>query len=136
MAVTISPAMVRDVIDTRLTDAEIEGCIPTAIALYRNNLEGSSVPIAEDLETEIKRYLAAHYVSIKDRATKAAREELGEAEIEHAKNAGSSKTGLMSTEWGQTAVELDPTGQLGQLGRVPVDLSSLHDPYNVYGVSL
>lgn len=115
---TVSPAMVREVISTTLTDVEIEGNIASALVLYRNNLESKG--LAEDLQVEIKRYLAAHYVSLRDITTRVQEEKIGDASATYVDAGnGASKEGLKSTSWGQTAISFDPTGVLSRLGSVP-----------------
>jgi hypothetical protein len=112
----INPTLVKEVIQTRLTDDEIESDIASALVMYRNFLGGSSIP--SDLQVEIERYLAAHFVSLKDASTRVDSEKIGDAAVEYSK-LGKEGTGLKSTRWGQTAIDFDPTGILGRLGNIP-----------------
>jgi hypothetical protein len=118
MGTDVNPAMVREVIKTVLTDTEIEGNIASALVLFRNNLDGKG--LSEDLQVEIKRYLAAHYVSLKDSSTRVQEEKMGDASASYVSAGnGETKEGLKSTSWGQTAISFDPTGILSSLGSVP-----------------
>lgn len=113
--VTINPKLVRDVINTHLTDEDIEGEISSALVLYRNYL--GSKGLANDLQIEIKRYIAAHFVSLKDPTTRIDEEKIGDASVKYSKiGHDETYTGLMSTRWGQAAILFDPTGILKHLG--------------------
>lgn len=115
--------MVREVIETRLSDKDLEGSIQTAIALYNSvfvvGLQTGHI-IPSEAEIEIKRYLAAHFVSIKDNSTRVVKEKIGDASVEYGEDIPDK--GLLylnSTKWGQTAILFDPTGKLGKLGKIP-----------------
>ena len=115
---TVSPSMVREVIKTTQTDTEMDGNIATALVMYRANLAGKG--LSEDVEVEIKRYLAAHFVSLRDESTRVEKEKIGDAEASYvAAGNGATQQGLKSTSWGQTAISFDPTGILSRLGSVP-----------------
>jgi len=121
----ITPFLVKEVIDTKLDNSSIEGAISTALTLYRNYLGSRSLDSA--LAVEIKRYLAAHFVSILDPSVTVYEEEIGDASVKYGvveKNAG-SQGGVLSSRWGMTAVALDPTGILKSLGSIPPRLQSL-----------
>lgn len=116
--ITINPKLVREIINTQLKDSEIEGTISSALVLYRNYLSNKN--IASDLQLEIKRYLAAHFVSLMDPSTRVDKEKIGDASIEYSKiGQDETYTGLMSTRWGQTAVMFDPTGILKHISGTP-----------------
>jgi len=125
----INPNMVREVIETKLDNIDLESSIQSAIALYNSVLLvdiTNSPPIAVDAEIEIKRYLAAHFVSIKDNATRVIKEKIGDASVEYGKDLPDSKLMYLNgTRWGQAAILFDPTGKLERLGKVPPKWYSL-----------
>lgn len=113
--VNINPSFVREIIETSLDDATIEGAIATADVLIRDRLTGLS--IATDVSTEIKRWLSAHFVALQDATTRVSEEKLGEATIKYAKIvADDSSGGIASTRWGRVALALDHTGTLAGAG--------------------
>lgn len=120
----ITPDQVREVIKTDLTDSEISGLITTAVAMYDSKL--SSQGLTEALEVEIKRYLTAHYVAIKDPSPTVKDVTLGDAR-ESYETIGNvaSQEGLKATRWGQMAIALDPSGTLTTTGGVRQRLRSL-----------
>lgn len=116
--VTVNPKLVREVITTALDDAAIEGAINGSLVLYRNYL--TNYNIANDLQLEIKRYLAAHFVSLLDPTTRVDEEKIGDASVKYSKVGQESTTNdLLSTRWGQTASLFDPTGVLKSIGGIP-----------------
>lgn len=127
--VTVDPPLVRQLIDTELTDQQIEGLIATAIVQYDYYL--GSYGLANDIQLEIKRYLAAHYVSLRDPSAGGgsggvAEEKIGDASIKFKdKGSTSSKVGIFSSVWGQTAISLDPTGVLSSLGGQPFRVQAI-----------
>lgn len=124
IGVTVNPKLVREVIITDLSDNEIEGPINAALVMYRNCLDDYSLP--NDLQLEIKRYLAAHFVSLLDPTTRIEEESIGKASVKYSKVGEDKGTpDLLSTRWGQTASLFDPTGVLKSLGGIPPALYSL-----------
>jgi hypothetical protein len=125
----INPGMVREVIETKLDDRDLESSIQSSIALYNSVLLSdttNSPPIPTDAEIEIKRYLAAHFVSIKDNRTRVVKEKIGDAYVEYGKDLpDSALMYLKGTRWGQTAILFDPTGKLEGLGQIPPKWFSL-----------
>ena len=117
MVVSVTPEMVKNVvIGTTLTDPQIEGCIATATMIVVENLEGQGV--SDNVLTEITLYLSAHYLSLRDKATRITEERIGDAEVKYSKsNQYKGYTPLDTTEWGATALMLDPTGSLNSLGK-------------------
>ena len=121
---TVDPSMVREVIKTVQTDAEIGGNIATALVMYRINLDNKG--LSEDAEVEVKRYLAAHFVSLRDDSTRVEKETMGDADASYVPAGnGATQQGLKSTSWGQTAISFDSTGILSRLGLVPPVMYSL-----------
>ena len=132
LGTTITPGMVRELIITELSDNEIESAITSALVLYRNYLDGSA--LNNDLQIEIKRYLAAHFVSVTDRTTTTEQEKIGDASVTFKGGPGKSPSAsdLSSSTWGATAIMFDPTGILVSLGRAPAALKSLNSPASPY----
>ena len=104
----VTPAEVKQIVETNLSDAIVEVFITTANSLV-NRLSGSC--LTDDMRTQIELYLSAHLVTMRDR--KAQSERLGDAQITYQ---GSFGEGLDRTEYGQTARMLDCTGQLPLMG--------------------
>jgi hypothetical protein len=116
LSVTITPAMVKEVINTDLTDEEIEGFIASAIVMFSQYLGSSVIP--NGLQVEILKYLAAHFLSMREDSTRTTlvEEKIGDASRKwEAPGSFSGSDGLNSTRWGQTAVMLDPTRILANL---------------------
>lgn len=129
----VSPTEVRGIIKTELNDENIEEFISTAHLMVIKFLAPRGVSL--DLQTEIKKYLAAHLIasSFKDKtvvSTNVVEETIGDAKIKYgevSKSTGTSVTisNLKTTRWGQMAVMLDPTGVLGKLGLPPPRMAAL-----------
>jgi hypothetical protein len=119
LSVTITPAMVREIINTDLTDEEIEVFIASAIVMFSQYLGSSVIP--NGLQVEILKYLAAHFLSMREDSTRTTlvEEKIGDASRKlEATESFSGSGGLNSTRWGQTAVMLDPTRILANLGKI------------------
>lgn len=134
--VLITPADVREVINTSLTDDEINGLIPAAVALV--NVALKDCAIDDGTMFEIQRWLTAHFIAIKasissaDSTSAAVLEEkLGNASIKYVDSSKTSYTttssmpNIKSTMWGQTAISFDPTGRLASLGGKPPTIVAL-----------
>lgn len=126
-AVAVSVNQVRNIIvNTELTDAQIEGGISTATIIVLENLMVAN--LATSVITEITTYLAAHFVSLRDKTTRIVREKIGDAEVEYeASKPSAGYTPLDSTEWGATALLLDTSGILLSLGKLQPRLISIGD---------
>ena len=121
---TITPALVREVIKTELTDDEISGVITTSNVLYSTLLANKG--FGDGLEIEIKRYLTAHFVAVKDPTPTVKAVGLGDAREEYEQIGNVTvQTGLKATRWGQTAITLDPSGTLIRVGGVKQTLRVL-----------
>lgn len=121
----ISVDQVKNLMDnTELSDEKIQGCISTATVIMNNQMKGAG--LTGSLKTEIAMYLAAHFVSIKDKSTRVKKERIGDAEATY--DLDRSWVDLMSlktTVWGATALQLDPSGILQQIGLKQPRLVSL-----------
>lgn len=126
----ITPPSVREVINTSLTDAELNGLIAAAETLVKSRLSG--VFVDADVQVEIVRWVAAHFVSIRGSQTTVTsssatikEEKLGDAKVKYGTSERNSSisnnklSSLKSTFWGQTAISFDPTGSLDNLGGKP-----------------
>jgi hypothetical protein len=114
--ITITPALVREVIKTILPDSDIEGLITAADALYYSVL--SAEEPADAVQLEIKRWTAAHFVALKDHTSRVEESEIGDTMTKFGTIGGSQAAkGLYSTRWGQTAIMFDTSGKLRNLGK-------------------
>jgi len=109
----ISVLLVREIINTNLTDGQVEGAISTAIVLTENRLQNTSID--RKLMIEIQRWLAAHFCSLTDPSTRVETEKISEASVSYSSIDNANNDGIMSTRWGRTAASLDPTGALTKL---------------------
>ena len=94
------------------TDVSIEPFITTANLLVTQKL-GNSTLSAAMLE-QIEKYLAAHFVAIRDPRT--TQEDRGDASASF-EGKNQSGMGLKSTQYGQTVIDLDTTGTFANLGQ-------------------
>lgn len=100
---------VREIIETELTDINLEGYITGASTLLDKVLAGKSIP--EALLAEIERWLTGHFITAsKERQAK--KEGAGGAFIEYA---GIFGEGLKCTSYGQMVLTLDYTGTMATL---------------------
>jgi len=112
---------VREIIETEVDDAVIEGCIASAAVAVESSIPYTA--IRNDLALEIQRWLAAHFVSERTPNSRIIEEKIGESGIKY--NSSSSVIGasgkierFSTTFYGRTAIDLDPTGALrGVSGR-------------------
>ena len=103
-----SVSAVKEVIDTALTDAQITAFINSASTMVDTYLVGKS--LSDTLLTEIEKYLAAHFLTLRDR--RSATESADGVSFTYQ---GVTGEGLDSSSYGQMAQSLDPTGALGSL---------------------
>lgn len=105
MSVRVSTEEVKEIINTSITD-----CTPFIIAantLINKFLSGCEDLSADQLK-EIERWLAAHFVAIRD--PQASSESTGSASASY--QVAKAGDGLDSTSWGQMAKILDTSGIL------------------------
>lgn len=97
---------VRAIIDTNIEDDNIESYIDSASSLL--SIWFSGVTASQELLTELEKWVAAHLIAMtKERQAK--EEGAGGAYIKYA---GVFGTGLKTTSYGQTAIEIDTTNTL------------------------
>lgn len=106
----VTAADVQEILDTTLEASVINAFINTAHTFIEANL--GSANLGEAMLTEIEKWLAAHFLSIRDRRVKS-ENIAGEYSVTY--EVGNLGEGLMSTTYGQTAVALDTSGTLDNL---------------------
>lgn len=121
---SVNPNQVRNIIDTELADSEIEGAISTAMTVVTNYLV--SADLSSEIKVEITMYLAAHFVAIRDKTVMIKSEKIGDASVTYdVADQRSAPFSFESTKWGSTAIALDISNVLGQLGQKKPRLVSL-----------
>lgn len=110
----VTATEVKAIFDTSLSDETVEVHIEIANGIVSTEL-ASSGHSASRLK-DIERYLSAHLLSLRDPVTGMVRTEwvASEAKIDFSSDFGQM---LRSTHFGQTAIMLDTTGRLENLGR-------------------
>jgi len=110
--VAASIAEVKLIIDTTLVDDQITAMLSTAENIIVTHID----PLADSRVTttvrdNIKNWLAAHFVAIRDRRTR-------EEGADGIRTVFLDKVdmGLDGTTYGQQAKFIDPTGKLGEIG--------------------
>lgn len=115
MAVRVSGAEVKEIMDTDLTDSELDPFITTANALVNDRLQGK---LGTELLTQVELYLAAHFASLKDQRIQ--QESQGNVSTTFQ---GKTGMGLNFTHYGQMALSLDSSGTLAKLGKRKASLT-------------
>jgi hypothetical protein len=113
---------VKDIIDTDLTEAQINAFIRSANLMVTNRL--TSLIVSADLLKDIELWLSAHFVAIRDPRQKSV--SIGSASTSFHGNSG---MGLDFTPYGQQVKLLDYTGELskGGLKRATFEVISEED---------
>ena len=106
----ISDADVRQVIDTELT--ELTPFIASAESLFSQVLADKGFD--EEHTKWILVWLAAHFISIREPREKSFK--IGDASVTFE---GTTGMGLRFTRYGQTAIMMDTSGTLAELGQQP-----------------
>lgn len=104
-------ADVRAIVDTELTDAQINGVIADASLIAEKCLAGYS----DDRQTAILKWLTAHLLASTDSGGVRTSEKLGDAQESFAR--ATMGDSLKGTTYGQQVMLLDTTGCLSRLGR-------------------
>lgn len=102
--------LVKEIIDTSLTDALISGYINTASLMVDNS---SITTLSDDTLAEMERWLTAHLISItRERMT--VKETVGDASVQYSdKKFGD---GLKASNFGQMVLALDTSGTFARMG--------------------
>jgi len=103
MAVRVTATEVKAIMDTELTDVQVNAYITSANVTV-NEIMGTTE--TTDILKEIERWLCAHMISI-TRERQAAKEGADEANITYTGKYGMA---LQSTSYGQMVLTLDTTG--------------------------
>lgn len=116
MPARVTPDEVKEIFDTAVAAPVIEAFITTANTFIDANLSDSG--LSEVMLTEIEKYLAAHFLCLRDPRAKS-ENIAGEYSVTYQVSQGGiyGISGLASSEYGQTALALDTTGTLGRLNQ-------------------
>lgn len=106
----ITAADVQEIFDTAAEAGVINAFINTAHTFIEANMSGSN--LGDAILTEIEKYLAAHFLALRDPRLKS---ESIAGEYSATYQTGKPGDGLLSTDYGQTAVALDTSGTLDRL---------------------
>ena len=101
-----------DIFDTILTESQLSAFINSAHHIIQANLLSSG--LSSDTLTEIHKYLAAHFASLRDQRLESERV----ADVSY-KYQGKTGMFLESTHYGQMAKMLDSSGKLANLALKP-----------------
>jgi len=115
---------VKEILDTNLTDPEIESYITIANLMVNSNLSSSG--LSDSVLTEIEKWLTAHLIkSTKER--QAQEVEIGDAREKYGSfgRYGSIGEGLATTSYGQMVTLLDTTGTLKNTGKQIVSIKAV-----------
>ena len=101
-----------EIFETELTEAQLSAFVNSAHYLIQANLLSSG--LSSDVLTEIHKYLAAHFASLRDQRIES--ERVADVSMKY-----QGKTGmyLESTFYGQMALTLDTSGSLANLALKP-----------------
>ena len=105
----ITAEEVKGVIDTKV--ANLAPFIAIATLVVDNNLLEAG--LSDDTLKQIELFLACHYVSLREPTI--ASERIGDSNVVHYRP-GVKGSNLMSSDFGQTAIQLDTSGVLRNLG--------------------
>jgi hypothetical protein len=115
MAIRVTEAQVKEVIDTELTEEQVRPFLDAASALVDDTLltddEGVSLGYGDTILAQIEKWLAAHFVAVRD--PRITEEELGEGRARYAVPTGGK--GLEATVYGKQAMVLDHKGILKEI---------------------
>jgi hypothetical protein len=107
MAVRTTATLVKQIIDTDLSDTIVDAYILAANYTITEVL-GSDTELSSDHKAELERWLAAHLISA-TRERQASKEGAGGASITYE---GTTGEGLKATMYGQQVLAMDATGKL------------------------
>ena len=121
----------------RVTDSEVKEIINTEIDtspfitpanILVNKIDGNGISDSDHLK-EIERWLAAHFVAVRDnRAGGQSQHEVGDASEDYLKSTQVLTKSLGSTYYGQQVLALDTTGTLVSLGKSRAQFSVVKYP--------
>lgn len=115
---------IKDIIDTNLTDEQINAFINMAYFVSKDL--GDTSEVSQGMLTEIQRLLAAHFITCREQQPKS--EKLRDVSATYR---GADGMGLRSSTYGQQAIALDASGILGTraegLRRATIKVWRQHD---------
>lgn len=120
MTARASEAMVKDIIDTDLTNEQIAPFLAAANTMVTDLLLDESY--STSTLKEIERWLAAHFVAVRD--PQVTQEKIGDVQATYE---GKTGMGLKSTRYGQQAMMLDHHGILARVaaGKRPAEVKTI-----------
>ena len=115
MAIRVTEAEVREIIDIDVAFTNVDSFIAAANRVVEDNLAGlvdnaGNQRISDETLKEIERWLSAHFQAVQDK--RFTRERAGENDVSYE---GKTQYYFKFTGYGQMAVMLDPTGTLMNL---------------------
>lgn len=122
MAARVTAAEVKEIIKTRLTNAEVDPYV-TAANVFINDVLGTG---ATDILKQIELWTAAHMIAI-SKTRQAKSDEAGGAKVDYTGEYGQN---LAMTSYGQMALSLDSTGKLASVGLKRASISSITENYD------
>lgn len=123
----VTAAEVKEIIATALTGTALDPFITIANQLV-TNLLGNKASLTDAIRKEIERWLSAHYVAIYENLN-AGRGILSFGGIKGSENKQPGiGVGLKNSSYGLTAIELDITGTLVNLGNKTASVSIINSP--------
>lgn len=115
----VASSEVRRVIDTRLEDDQVNAAIDTAHLIIIEQLTNQGM--SDDRLERIEVYLAAHFVAVNDQQIKT--ETFGGSTTSY--QGRTYEESLLGSKHGQTAIDLDQSGILSQIGKPPICVEAL-----------
>jgi len=110
MAARVTASQVKVIIETALNDSVVEACIETATSIV-DEIAAANPDVPDARLALIEKWLAAHFVAIRDPRTSSEGVAGGGTESYHTFQ---TDLGYASTQYGQQAISLDPTGALAR----------------------
>lgn len=117
---TVTATEVKEIIATDLADATVDVFITAADRIVDVQLADKG--IADATLKEVKRWLAAHLVSVRVPQARLESLDLGDLSESYG---GEYGRGLASSLYGQMALALDPSGTLAAQGKESAELRAL-----------
>jgi len=112
---------------TTLGDTAIDVFINAAGLIINSVFANASTTPSEAILTEMERFYTAHMISSTNYRLPA-REKVGDAEIEYGSKVeyvGKGYDRLSGTPYGQTVLDLDPTGMMNTVGKRAVKIFAI-----------
>lgn len=117
----ITVADLIEIFDTELTESQLGAFVNSAHYLIQANLLSSG--LGNDILTEIHKYLAAHFASLRDQRIES--ERVADVSMKYQ---GKTDMYFESTFYGQMALTLDSSGKLANLHLKPATFQVFETP--------